>query len=119
MATTFDSFAQTNWPVTLVTFGTSAIYSQGETDTAFMCTFAPRQEENSLDVTWEVAARQVEIYAAASDVPTACNPREDKITVESVTYTVLERGSGNNAIVRFLCERVDLQSVAHRGRMRR
>ena len=105
------------WPVLTGTMGEAATLTQPDgTATSFNCLAVGRNEEQNLDVSWEVAARQIEVYAAASDVPLVYSAHQDTITVRGVTYTVMERQTQQDAVYKYLCEREDVEAVSLRGR---
>jgi hypothetical protein len=115
--TTFADMLQRNWPGLLRALGESAVYTATDgTDTTFTCVATGRPETANLDLTWDVAARQIELHAAASDVPATVTARQDTITVRGVTFSVIERVTAQGGIYRYLCEQVELEGVQHRGR---
>ena len=105
-----------NWPVMLAQFGESATYHGATGDVVFTAVINGRDETQTLDVTWEVAARQIEVFAAASDIPADTRLLVDEITARGATYTVIERVAGHGTIIRLLCERSEVETVQHRGR---
>ncbi len=112
----FAEMVKKNWSAATVrSYGVPAEYHQGEDTTALQCVLSPRDESLALDVAWEVAAKQAEVFAAASDVPETFSARQDSIVVAGVTYTVMERRI-DGALCRFVCEREEIESVRHRGR---
>jgi len=106
-----------NWPVMLGTHGEDAVYLAADgTETPLTVVVTGKPESLSLDDTFEMAARQVEILAAISEAPAAFAIREDSITVRGQTYTVLDRSDGEGALYKYLCERSELGDVVHAGR---
>jgi hypothetical protein len=113
-----DMFA-TQWNASMMSYHGETLTYITEAGTTYTLTgmCVPRKDENQMDVTWEVQARQAEIYIdAASMSAITFTPGGDTITAGGVKYAALERDTGNGAVYRFLCERADLQSVHHRGR---
>jgi hypothetical protein len=79
--------------------------------------FSPRKNANEMDATWEVQARQAEVYIEKSLMAAiTITPGSDTITAGGVKYAVIEHDPGNGAVYRFLCERADLEAINHRGR---
>lgn len=117
MTTFADQFA-TQWPVMISYHGETVTYITAAGATHSLTgMFVPRQNANEMDATWEVQARQAEVYVDVTSMAAITfTPGGDTITAGGVKYAVLERDTGNGAVYRFLCERVDLQSVNHRGR---
>jgi hypothetical protein len=109
----------TQWPTHTDYFGESAdaVYtSVGGTTTSMPVIINGRPESMSMDVSWEVAAKQFEVFAAISDAPSACTPGDDTITARGEVYTVMERQNVAGAQYRYLCEREDVEAVSLRGR---
>lgn len=117
MSTPLAYMLQRQFPVMLRHAGEAATYIPASGDeTEFTCTVTGRAETQTLDVAWEVSARQIEVYAAADDVPTTYMPRRDVIEVRGDQYTILERTTSQGGIYRYLCERSEIESISHRGR---
>ena len=117
MSTTFASMLTTNWPVLLDTHGEDAVYLAADgSETALTVVATGKAEALALDDTWETAAKQVEIFAAVSEAPATFTIREDTITIRGQSFTVLDRADNQGAVYRYLCERIELTDVVHRGR---
>ena len=117
MPTSFAKLFDSNWPVLLATHGEAAVYTFADgTTQGFNCIAVGRPEDQSLDVSWEVAAGQIEVTVAASDMPPDYTPRVDTITIRGETYTVVERDPQQEAVYRYLCERTTVESTRLRGR---
>lgn len=117
MANIFTEQFGRQWPILTDTLGETATLTPSVgAPVTFKCLVIGRAEDQSLDASWEEAARQLEVYAASSDAPAVYTPREDTITVRGLTYTVMERQTQQGAVYRYLCERTEVDALQLRGR---
>ena len=112
----FDTMCNTNFAVTLDTFGVAATLTDSAgTEYSVNGVLTPRNDAEGLDADWLERAAQAEFFC---EIPTgfAITPSSCFVTVGGVTYCVMEGITldGNNA--RMLLERRELKSIQHRGR---
>lgn len=112
-----DMFAE-QWPQMEALISEAMVYADAAgTETAITGTFNQRTESSNLDDTWNVLARQCEIWITATELAgITITPRQDSILARGISYSVIERRPGNGAVEILLCERPDLEGVQHRGR---
>lgn len=106
------------WQAHQSEFGVPVTYVSAAVSTDFTAIVQGRNEMQSRDESWDVAARQIEVFVSAADAPAECAIREDYITTDGLSYVVIERQPYGNGLYRYLCERAELDVVTHRGRTR-
>lgn len=112
-----DMFAA-QWPQMEALISEAMVYTDASgTEIAVTGTFNQRTESSNLDDTWDVSARQCEIWIAATELTgITITPRQDSILARGISYSVIERRPGNGVVEILLCERPELTGVQHRGR---